>query len=79
MADMVLNILFLASLSYFGLGVQPPTPEWGGMVADGQGYLLTAWWVSTLPGLMIVVAGVGFSLIGDGLADRFGQEFRLTV
>jgi peptide/nickel transport system permease protein len=78
MADMVLNIVLLASLSYLGLGVQPPTPEWGAMVADGQSYLLTSWWVATLPGLTIVLVGLGFSLLGDGLAERFGQDFRLT-
>ena len=79
MADLVLNILTLAALSYLGLGVRPPTAEWGAMIADGQGYLMTAWWVSTFPGLVVVLAGVGFSLIGDGLADRLGGEFRLTV
>jgi peptide/nickel transport system permease protein len=79
MADLVLNILTLAALSYLGMGVQPPTPEWGAMIADGQGYLLTAWWVSTFPGLTVVAAGVAFSLIGDGLADRLGGEFRITM
>ena len=74
--DIVLNILVLASLSFLGLGVQPPTAEWGLMVADGQTFLLTAWWISTMPGLVIVLAGVGFSLIGDGLADRLGQGRR---
>jgi peptide/nickel transport system permease protein len=74
MSDIVLNILTLASLSYLGLGVRPPTPEWGEIVAQGQRNLLTAWWVSTLPGLVIVLVGVGFSLIGDGLADRLGEE-----
>ena len=48
--DIVLNILVLASLSFLGLGVQPPTAEWGLMVAEGQTFLLTAWWISTLPG-----------------------------
>ena len=76
MADIVLNILVLASLSYLGLGVQPPTPEWGAMVAEGQTFLLTAWWISTLPGLVIVLAGIGFSLIGDGIADRLGEGRR---
>ena len=74
--DFVLNILVLASLSFLGLGVQPPTPEWGLMIADGQSFLLTAWWISTLPGLVIVLVGVGFSLIGDGLADRLGRAAR---
>jgi peptide/nickel transport system permease protein len=79
MADFVLNILLAASLSFLGLGVQPPTPEWGAMVADGQNYLLNAWWITTLPGLVIVFVGVGLSLIGDGLAERMGESFRLTV
>lgn len=78
MADIVLNILLLSSLSYLGLGVTPPTPEWGALVAEGQDVLLTAWWVATLPGLVIVLTGVGFSLIGDGIADRFGRDFSLT-
>jgi peptide/nickel transport system permease protein len=74
MADIVLNILFLSSLSYLGLGVVPPTPEWGAIVADGQPYLFTAWWISALGGLAIVIVGIGFSLIGDGLADRLGVQ-----
>ena len=74
--DIVLNILVLASLSFLGLGVQPPTAEWGLMVAEGQTFLLTAWWISTLPGFVIVFAGVGFSLIGDGLADRLAEGRR---
>jgi peptide/nickel transport system permease protein len=76
MSDIVLNILTLAALSYLGLGVSPPTAEWGEMVAQGQKNLRTAWWLSTLPGLVIVLAGVGFSLIGDGLADLLGEGHR---
>jgi peptide/nickel transport system permease protein len=79
MADFVLNILLAASLSFLGLGVRPPTAEWGAMVADGQNFLLNAWWMTTLPGLVIVVVGIGLSLIGDGLAERLGERFRLTV
>lgn len=75
MADIVLNLLLLAGLSYLGLGVQAPTAELGAMVADGQSFLLQAWWVTTLPGVMIVVLGAGFSMIGDSLADRLGQRF----
>jgi peptide/nickel transport system permease protein len=77
MADIVLNILVLASLSFLGVGVQPPTPELGAIVADGQQYLLTAWWITTLPGLLLVVLGAGFSLLGDGIADRFGRRLEL--
>ncbi len=79
MADFVLNILLAASLSFLGLGVRPPTPEWGAMVAEGQNFLLNAWWITTLPGVVIVIVGIGLSLIGDGLAERLGERFRLTV
>jgi peptide/nickel transport system permease protein len=79
MADFVLNILLVASLSFLGLGVRPPTPEWGAMVAEGQNFLLNAWWITTLPGIVIVVVGIALSLVGDGLAERMGERFRLTV
>ncbi|MBI5879747.1 MAG: ABC transporter permease [Chloroflexi bacterium] len=67
---MVLAILTGATLSFLGLGPQPPTPEWGAMIADGRQYLLQAWWMTTLPGLALLVVGVSLSLIGDGLAER---------
>jgi peptide/nickel transport system permease protein len=79
MVDVVLNILLVASLSYLGLGVQPPTAEWGGIIAEGQQYLLTDWWVSTLPGLVVVLVGVGFSLVGDAVADILGQDLTLAT
>jgi peptide/nickel transport system permease protein len=69
MADAVGNILLGAALGYLGLGVPPPQPEWGSMIADGQNYMVTAWWVPTIPGLAVVVVGVALSLVGDGLAD----------
>jgi peptide/nickel transport system permease protein len=72
MSDVVQNILAVAALSYLGLGVPPPTPEWGAIIEDGNAYLLTAWWISTLPGLVVVVVGLGFVLIGDGLGERLG-------
>lgn len=68
--DLIGNLILLAGLSYLGFGVQPPTAELGGIIADGQGYLLTAWWVATLPGLVLVLFGVGVGLIGEGLSDR---------
>src|SRR5713226_270505 len=67
---MVLAILIGATLSYLGLGPQPPTPEWGAMIAAGRQFLLQAWWLTALPGLALLVLGVALSLIGDGLADR---------
>jgi peptide/nickel transport system permease protein len=69
MVDAVGNILLGAALGYLGLGVPAPQPEWGVMIADGQTYILTAWWVPTIPGLAIVLVGVSLSLVGDGLAD----------
>jgi peptide/nickel transport system permease protein len=69
MVDAVGNIILAASLGFLGLGAQPPTPEWGAMIADGQNYILTSWWLATLPGLAVVFVGVAFSLVGDGLAD----------
>jgi peptide/nickel transport system permease protein len=68
--DLVGNLILLAGLSYLGLGVQPPTAELGGIIADGQSYLLTAWWIATLPGLVLVLFGVGVGLIGEGISDR---------
>ncbi|HEX4837284.1 MAG TPA: ABC transporter permease [Solirubrobacteraceae bacterium] len=78
-SDMVLNILYIASLSYLGLGIQPPTAEWGAIISDGQQYLLTAWWISTLPGVVVVIVGVGLVLVGDGLADRFRVRRELVI
>jgi peptide/nickel transport system permease protein len=69
MVDAVGNVLLGAALGFLGLGASPPSPEWGVMISDGQSYILTSWWLSTLPGIAIVLVGVGFSLLGDGLAD----------
>jgi peptide/nickel transport system permease protein len=71
MTDAVLVILAGASLGFIGLGVQPPTAEWGVMIADGQPYISEAWWISFFPGLAAVTLGIGLSLIGDGLARMF--------
>jgi peptide/nickel transport system permease protein len=73
MSDIVGNIMLLAALSYLGLGAQPPRPEWGAIIADGQASLTTAWWISTLPGFFVVIVGVGFSMIGDGLSETIGS------
>jgi peptide/nickel transport system permease protein len=69
MVDAVGNVILGAALGFLGLGAKPPSPEWGVMIADGQNYIFTSWWLSTLPGIAIVIVGVAFSLIGDGLAD----------
>jgi peptide/nickel transport system permease protein len=68
MTDIVLVILSTTSLSFLGLGVQPPTAEWGIMLSEAKGFILTAWWMVTLPGLAIVLVGLALSLFGDGVA-----------
>jgi peptide/nickel transport system permease protein len=74
MSDIVLTILATTSLSFLGLGVQPPTPELGSMIAEGRSYITTAWWMVTLPGVTIVVIGMALSMFGDGLADLLRAE-----
>lgn len=69
MTDMALAILLGSSLGYLGLGAQPPAAEWGVLIAEGRNYLMTAWWMSLMPGIAIVLTGLGFSLVGDALAD----------
>ena len=68
MTDMALAILLGSSLGYLGLGAQPPAAEWGVQIAEGKNFMATAWWISVFPGAAIVVTGLGFSLLGDGLA-----------
>ncbi|MGH7476369.1 MAG: ABC transporter permease [Longimicrobiales bacterium] len=70
------TIVLEAGLSFLGMGVQPPTPSWGSMVADGRQNLLGAWWVATFPGLAIVVTVVAFNLVGDALRDALDPRLR---
>lgn len=72
--DMGFVILSTAGLSFLGFGAQPPTPEWGTMIAEGRNYLPGAWWSATFPGLAILVAVLGFNLLGDGLRDVFDVQ-----
>ena len=74
MSDAVLVLLSGAAISYLGLGVQPPLAEWGIMVAEAQGFITQAWWITLFPGLAIVVLAFGFSLTGDALADLMGVQ-----
>jgi peptide/nickel transport system permease protein len=69
MSDFVLDILVGASLGFFGLGAQPPTAEWGVMIADGRSFMTTAPWLVLFPGFAIITVGFFFSLLGDGVAD----------
>jgi peptide/nickel transport system permease protein len=70
------TIVLEAGLSFLGLGVQPPTPSWGNMVADGRQNLIGAWWVATFPGLAIVATVLAFNLVGDGLRDALDPRLR---
>lgn len=74
MSDVVLVLLAGAGISFIGLGVQPPTAEWGVMIAEGQIFITTAWWISAFPGLAVVFLALGFSLLADGLAEVVGEE-----
>jgi peptide/nickel transport system permease protein len=67
--DMGTIILTAAGLGFLGLGAQPPVPEWGLMVSDGRQFLVDQWWVSTLPGIAILIVVMGFNLMGDGIRD----------
>lgn len=76
MTDMALAILLGSSLGYLGLGAQPPAAEWGVLIAEGRNFLMTAWWMSLMPGIAIVLTGLGFSLVGDALADLLRPKGR---
>ncbi|HSI40255.1 MAG TPA: ABC transporter permease [Xanthobacteraceae bacterium] len=67
--DMAGIILIAAGLGFLGLGAQPPSPEWGAMIASGRRFILDQWWVATMPGMAILIVSLGFNLVGDGLRD----------
>jgi peptide/nickel transport system permease protein len=69
MSDIVVIIVGVVTLSYLGLGVPPPAPEWGAMIASGQTFITTQWQLATVPGLVVVLVGLGFALLGDGIAE----------
>jgi peptide/nickel transport system permease protein len=70
-------IILESALSFLGLGVQPPTPTWGGMIADGRGYLATAWHVTTFPGLALMATVLAINFFGDGLRDVLDPRLRV--
>jgi peptide/nickel transport system permease protein len=69
-------LLLESGLSFLGLGVQPPTPSWGGMIGDGRNYLYEGWWISAFPGAAIVMAVLAFNFLGDGLRDILDPHTR---
>jgi peptide/nickel transport system permease protein len=78
LATLVLGeaILIAASLSFIGLGAQPPTPEWGAMISVGRKFLMDQWWYATFPGLFILVTVIGFNILGDALRDILDPRIR---
>ena len=74
--DMAGIILTAAGLGFLGLGAQPPTPEWGTMLADARQFIQRAWWVVSFPGLAILVTVLAFNLMGDGLRDALDPKLR---
>ena len=74
--DMAGIILTAASLGFLGLGAQPPTPEWGTMLAEAREFILRAWWVVTLPGLAILLTVLAINLMGDGLRDALDPKLK---
>jgi peptide/nickel transport system permease protein len=67
-------IIMDAALSFLGLGVQPPNPSWGRMLADGRVYISTAWWIVTFPGIVILLTVLSVNLLGDWLRDYFDPK-----
>jgi peptide/nickel transport system permease protein len=75
--DMARVIIVESALSFLGLGIPPPTPTWGAMLADGRVYMSTAWWLATFPGLAILVTVLGINLLGDGLRDTLDPRLKI--
>lgn len=76
MSDIIMDIMVIVTLGYLGLGITPPTAEWGSMIADAQEFITTLWWMAVVPGVAVVITGLGLSLIGDGLTDLLAPDRR---
>ncbi|WP_425436370.1 ATP-binding cassette domain-containing protein [Leucobacter massiliensis] len=74
--EIVLIMVAIVTLGYLGLGIQPPTPDWGTMIADGQQFVTTQWWLSAFPGFAVVLTGIALSLLGDGVGDVLRADAR---
>jgi peptide/nickel transport system permease protein len=75
--ELAFMIIYESALSFLGLGVQPPTPTWGWMLADGRNYVASAWWLATLPGLAIMLTVLAVNLLGDWLRDTLDPRLRV--
>src|SRR5262245_56422691 len=74
--ELARSIVLEATLSFLGLGIQPPTPSWGGMIQEGRDYLDSAWWISTFPGIILMITSIVVSRTGDGLRDMLDPTLR---
>jgi peptide/nickel transport system permease protein len=75
--ELAFMIIYESALSFLGLGVQPPTPTWGWMLADGRNYVATAWWLATFPGLAIMLTVLAVNLLGDWLRDTLDPRLKI--
>jgi peptide/nickel transport system permease protein len=76
--DLARTIILESTLSFLGLGIQPPTPSWGGMLSDGREYLLSAWWIATFPGAALMLTALSFNRLGDWIRDVTDPRLRRT-
>ena len=74
MTDMAGLLVMIVTLGYLGIGISAPTPDWGTMIAEGQTMMTSAWWISVIPGIAVVLTGIALSFIGDGLADLWRED-----
>jgi len=73
-SDIMLCMLMGASLSFLGLGVPTPTPEWGAIISEGKSFMMTAWWIVTFPGIMLALTGISISLVGEEVSKRLQKS-----
>jgi peptide/nickel transport system permease protein len=74
MTDMAVLLVSIVTLGYLGIGITPPTPDWGTMISEGQPFISTKWWLAALPGCAVIYTGIALSLVGDGLADLWRRQ-----
>src|SRR5262249_15996420 len=75
-SNLAKSLILESTLSFLGLGIQPPTPSWGGMLSDGRENLLSAWWIRTFPGVVLMVRGVSLNCLGDWVRDLSDPRLR---
>lgn len=74
--DIAYAVTVISTLSYLGLGIQPPDPEWGALLAAGREYIRDAWWITTFPGLVLMLTIIALTLVGDGMRDALDPRMK---